>query len=111
MLAVPDAVSRDGRVMTERIALAEQNATYQKAVVPNLLTDELCRACLILPLAQEQLSQKWVERLLLASKLLAATGILLLQCADEPLQYQHGTLGRVFLCGGCDEYGGVFSPV
>lgn len=111
MLAVPYAVSRDGWVMTAHVALASCAQTYQIMSVPDLLTDELCRACLVLPLAQEQLAQERVQGLLLAAKLLTATGVLLLEGADEPLQDEHGTLGRVLLCGGCDKYGGVFGPV
>jgi hypothetical protein len=104
VLAVPDAVSSHGWMMTEHIALANRAQAYHSVPVPDLLTDELCRACLVLPLAQEQLTQERVQGLLLATKLLAATGVLLLERADEPLHHEHGTLGRVLLCGRCDEY-------
>lgn len=50
MLAVPDAISGDRRVMTEHTALAPDSKTYQNSSVPDLLTDKLCRARLVLPL-------------------------------------------------------------
>ena len=46
---------------------------------PYLLADELGDACLILPRAEEKLTQKGVKRLLFVAILLASTGILLLQ--------------------------------
>jgi hypothetical protein len=111
MLAVPDAVSGHGWMMTEHVALANRAQAYRSVPVPDLFADELCRACLVLPLAQEQLTQERVKGLLLAAKLLAATGVLLLERADEPLHHEHGTFGRVLLSGRCDEYGRVFCPV
>jgi hypothetical protein len=111
MLAVPNRVSRHGRVMTEHMTSAPIAQTYHRVVVPDLLADELCRACLILPLAQEQLAQEGIQRLLFATKLLTATRVLLLECADEPLQDEHGALGRVFLGGWRDKNGGVLGPV
>jgi hypothetical protein len=111
VLAIPDGVSRDGRVMTEHMALAPTTQNCRHNHIPDLLANELCRANRVLPFAQEQLAQEGVQRLLLTTELLAATGVLLLQCADEPLQHEHGALGRVFLGGGCDEYGGVLGPV
>jgi hypothetical protein len=111
VLAVPDGVSRDGWVMTGHMKLASITQNCKHSRVPDLLANELCRADRVLPFAQEQLAQEGVQRLLLATELLAATGVLLLQCADEPLQHEHGALGRVFFGSGCDEYGGVLGPV
>ena len=56
VLVVPYAVCRDRGVMTERVALAIIAQAYHRASVPDLLADELRRACLVLPLAQEQLA-------------------------------------------------------
>jgi hypothetical protein len=111
MLVVPDGVSRDGWMMTEHVTLAPNAQTYHEAVVPDLLTDKLCRTCLVLPLAQEQLAQEGVQGLLFATEFLTATRVLLLECADEPLQDEHGALGRVFLGGWRDENRGMLSPV
>jgi hypothetical protein len=97
--------------MAERIALAPAHYAYRILRVPDLLADELRCACLVLPLAQKQLAQERVQRLLLASQFLAATRVLLLQRADEPLKHQQSALRGVLLGGGCDEYGGVFGPV
>lgn len=71
----------------------------------------MCGACLVFPLAQKELTQEGVQGLLLTSQLLASAGILLLQCAQEPLENERGASRRVLLGGGRDEYGGVFSPV
>ena len=64
---------------------------------PNLLTDELSGAGLVNPLAQEQLAQEGVEGLLLATELLVARGVLLLEGAQEPLEDEHAALLLVFL--------------
>jgi hypothetical protein len=97
--------------MTEHMALALTAQACKNVHVPDLLANELCRACLVLPLAEKQLAQERVQGLLLTTKLLAATCVLLLQRADEPLQYEHGALGRVLLGGRCNEHGGMFGPV
>lgn len=62
---------------------------------PYLLADELGDACLILPRAEEKLTQKGVKRLLFVAILLASTGILLLQRGQEPLENQERSLGGV----------------
>jgi hypothetical protein len=111
VLVVPDRVSGDRRMMTDHIRLANVLKLYPHNAVPDLLADELCRACLVFPFAEEQLAQEGVQGLLLAAKLLAATRILLLECANKPLHNKHGPLGRVFLRSGCDEDGGVLGPV
>jgi hypothetical protein len=93
VLLVPDAVCGDGRV------------------VRNLLTDKLGDSRVIFPAAEEELAEERVERLLLAAQLFVARGVLLLQCAEEPLEDEHGTLLRVGFGGGCDEQAGHLSPV
>lgn len=79
--------------------------------LPDLLADELCRASVILPLAQEQLAEEGVQRLLLVAIFLAAGSILLFQGREEPLEHQHGSLLRVGLFGGCGEDGRMLTPV
>lgn len=79
--------------------------------VPDLLANEFRGAGIVLPLAQEQLAQEWVQGLLLVAVLLAAAGVLLLQGGEEPLEHQHGTLLRVGLLCGRGEDGRVLAPV
>lgn len=62
---------------------------------PYLLADELGDAGLVLPLAEEKLTQKGVKRLLFVAILLASAGILLLQRGQEPLENQERSLGRI----------------
>lgn len=78
---------------------------------PDLLAYELCRAGVILPLAQEQLTQERIQGLLLVAVLLASAGILLLEGGQKPLQHQHSPLLRVGLLGGRDKGGWVLAPV
>ena len=78
---------------------------------PHLLRNKLRRTSSIFPLPKEQLSQKGIQRLLLISKLVTPTSILLLQCAQEPFQYQQCALLWVGFVGWRDEYRGVFCPV
>lgn len=89
----------------------QRTRRYRRVIVPDLLADELRGACLVFPSAQEQLAQERVQRLLLATQLLASAGVLLLQCAQKPLEDKRGAPGRVLLGGGRNEYRGVFSPV
>jgi hypothetical protein len=110
MLLVPNGVRSDGWVMAAPYALARPRRCLED-FIPDLFANELCSTCLVLPLAQEQLAQKRVEGLLLTAQLLTSTGVLLLQCAQEPLHYERSASSRVLLGGGRDEYGGVFGPV
>lgn len=76
-----------------------------------MLRNELGLAHVIYPLSEEQFTQKWVQGLLLITKLVATASILLLQRAQEPLQNQESTLLRIlFLCR-CAEYAWVLSPI
>jgi hypothetical protein len=59
---------------------------------PDLLTNELGGAGLVDPLAQEQLAEERVERLLLATELLVTRSVLLLEGAQEPFEDEHATL-------------------
>jgi len=78
---------------------------------PNLLADELGSASFILPLAEEKLSQEWVQWLLLISILLTTAGVLLFECGQEPLQHEQGSLlGVRFLSRGGED-GGMLAPV
>lgn len=52
---------------------------------PDLFADQLGLPRLLLPSAQEELSQKRIQGLLLATQLLIATAVLLLECSEEPL--------------------------
>lgn len=79
--------------------------------IPDLLTDELSSAGIVLPLAEEELAEERVQRLLLVAILFAAAGVLLLQCAEEPLENEQGALGRVGLFGRRSEDIGMFTPV
>jgi hypothetical protein len=110
MLLVPDGVGSDGWVVAARYALVRPRRCLEDSI-PDLLANELCGTCLVLPLAQEQLAQEGVQGLLLTTQLLTSAGILLLQRAQEPLQYERSASGRVLLGGGRDEYGGMFGPV
>lgn len=81
--------------------------------VPDLLTDQLCLASLgiTLPLTNEQLTKEGVQRLLLATKLLTTTAVLLVQSSQEPFEDKKGPLLRIRLLGGGHEHVGVFGPV
>lgn len=78
-----------------------------------MFTDEISLADLrvTLPLADEQLSQERVQRLLLATKLLATTAVLLVKSTEEPLEDQKSTLRGIGFLGWCDKDGGVLGPV
>src|SRR6266536_6311313 len=78
---------------------------------PDLLRNQLRSPSSINQFSQEELSQKGIQWLLLITKLITATSILLLQCAQKPLQNQECALLRIFLCCWRDEDGGVFCPV
>lgn len=110
MLLVPDGVCSDGWVMAALYALVRPRRCLED-FLPDLLADKLCGTCLILPLAQEQLAQERVQRLLLTAQLLASAGVLLLQCAEKPLQNECSASGGILLGSWCNEYGGVFCPV
>lgn len=81
--------------------------------VPDLLTDQVRLADLriALPFADEQLSQEGVQGLLLTAELLASAAVLLVESAEEPLEHEESTLGRVSLLGWCDKDRGVLRPV
>lgn len=53
----------------------------------DLLAHQLCASRLILPPAEEQLAQEWIQGLLLTAQILIPTAVLLLQRAEEPGQY------------------------
>lgn len=110
MLLVPDGICSDGWVMAAPYVSVRPRPSLQGSI-PDLLADELCGTCLVLPLAQKQLSQKGVQGLLLTTQLLTSAGVLLFQCAQEPLQYERSASSRVLLGGGRDEYGRMFGPV
>lgn len=63
------------------------------------------------PFTDKQLSQERVQRLLLTAELLATAAVLLVQCAEEPLENQERTLRGVGLLGWSHEDGRVFGPV
>lgn len=113
VLLVDDRIGRYRRMMA---ALDQPRASpHQKnANSPNLLRDQLGvanLAGLVLPRAQEQLTQERVQRLLLTSQLLAAGAVLLLQCGQEPLQNQQRTLFGVLFFRWRNKELGVFGPV
>lgn len=78
---------------------------------PDLLTNQLRRPRIILPLPEEYLSEEGIEGLLLVSVLLAPARVLLFEGGQEPLQHEHRPLLRVgLLRRGC-EHGRVFAPI
>jgi len=85
MLCVSDAVGGDWRVVADKMSALTRCEFHSTIDAPDLLTDELCLASCILPLAQEEFSKEWVQWLLLTSKLLISAAVLLLQGAEEPL--------------------------
>jgi hypothetical protein len=89
----------------------EQRKDQNHANTPDLLTDQLGSPGLINPLAQEQLAQERVERLLLATQLLVTRRVLLLQGAKEPFEHKHAALLLVLLSCGCNQDGWHFGPV
>jgi hypothetical protein len=78
---------------------------------PDLLTDQLGGSSVVLPLPQEQLAEKRIQRLLLVAILFAPAGVLLLQGGQEPLEHQERSLRGVGFLGGRSEDGRVFAPV
>lgn len=86
MLLVRDLVCCDRWVMAE--FMLETGLYRDSGYEPDLLRNQLCSASLIYPFPQEELAQEGVQRFLLISKLVTSTSILLLQCAQEPLQHQ-----------------------
>lgn len=80
---------------------------------PNLFTDQvgLAHVFIAIPLANKELSEERIQRLLLATQFFAAAAVLLAKGTEEPSQNSERSLLRVgFLCWG-DEQGGVLSPV
>jgi hypothetical protein len=77
----------------------------------DLLAHQLGHARVVLPLAQEQLAEEWVERLLLISILLASGGILLLECRQEPLEHEQRPLCGVRLLCRSGKDTGMLAPV
>lgn len=71
---------------------------------PNLLTNQsgIPNVPLVRPLAEKQLTQERIQRLLLTAQLLAARTILLMERAEEPFQHEQGPSFRVVLVGGRD---------
>jgi len=80
-----------------------------------LLTEQLgftkVRVAVVEPLANKELTQERVERLLLTPQLLTSTAILLVKCSEEPLEDEKSSLLRIGFLGGSDEDGGVFGPI
>jgi len=77
----------------------------------NLLANQLGSASLINPLAEKQLAEERIKGLLLATQLLIARGILLLQRTEEPLEHKQRALLRIGLAGGRYEQRRVLRPV
>lgn len=80
---------------------------------PDLFTNQ-CRLPnfrIRIPFAEEKLAKEWVERFLLAAKLLAATAVLLVKGAEEPLENQQGSLLGVRLFRRSYQNIRMFSPV
>lgn len=63
------------------------------------------------PLANEQLTQEGIQRLLLATELLTPAAVLLVQGGEEPLEHEERTLLGIGLLSGRHEGGRVFRPV
>ena len=85
MFLIRDMVGGDRRMMT--ISFRGDKYSAMSGYEPDLLRHKLRCASLILPLPKEQFAQERVQRLLLISKLLTPTCILLFQRTQEPLQY------------------------
>ena len=81
-------------------------------VMADLLTDQLRRTSLIIPLTEEDLAQEWIERLQLLPLAVIIFGrVLIPQRADEPLQDHKSPLLCVLLSCWRDEETWVFGPV
>ena len=81
-------------------------------VMADLLADQLRRTRFVIPLAEEDLAQEWIERLQLLPLAVVIFGrVLIPQRADEPLQDHKSPLLRVLLPRRCDEETRVFRPV
>jgi hypothetical protein len=78
-----------------------------------LLTDQsgLSHLRVTLPFSNKQLSQERIKRLLFTAELLATTAVLLVKCAEEPLENQKGTLRGISLLGWRNEDSRVFGPI
>lgn len=87
----------------------------ERCHLPDLLTEQLglsqVRVAVGEPLAEEEFTQEGIQRLLLTSKLLTTTAVLLVKGSEEPLENEEGSLLGVGLLGGSDKDGGVFGPV
>lgn len=84
--------------------------------LPDLFTDQVGLAHLRIrlvgkPLADEQLTQEGVERLLLTAQLLATAAVLLVEGCEEPFEDEESPLLGIGLPGGSDEDSGVLRPV
>ena len=83
-----------------------------RRVVADLLTDQLCRARIVVPFAEKNLAEEGIQRLeLLPLSIIILGGVLVLQCANKPLQDQECPLLRVLLLRRQDEEARVFCPV
>ena len=81
-------------------------------VMADLLADQLRRTRFVIPLAEEDLAQEWIERLQLLPLTVIIFGrVLIPQRADEPLQDPESPLLCVLLSRWCDKETRMFRPV
>lgn len=102
-----------GRGMVAVVSSVGCGTMRKYSHTPNLFTDQesLSHFGITRPLADEQLSEERVQRLLLTTEFLATAAILLVQSGEEPFENQEGTLLGIGLLGWCHENGWMFSPV
>lgn len=112
MLLVPDGVG-SGRGVMAVDGQHSLQGIWGHGYIPDLLTDQagLTNLCIRVPLAQEQLSEEGVERLLLTAELLTAAAVLLVKCAEEPLEDSQCSLFGISFFGRSHEQSRVFGPV
>ena len=84
-----------------------------RRMMAHLLTDQLdfARIAIIGPVAEKELAEERVQRLLLTAQLFTAGTVLLAKSAQEPFHDQGRTLLGAGFLGRGDEQVGMFGPV
>ena len=93
--------------------LIDNSIRSSRRMVTNLLAKQLglARVAVVGPVAEKQLPEERVQRLLLAAQLFTAGTVLLTESAEEPLHDQNGALLGTGFLGRGDEEIWVFGPV
>jgi hypothetical protein len=108
MLLIPNTIGGYGGVMA---AFVNSHSHGSMGHIPDLFRHQLGGPDFIFPLAQKELAEKGVQRLLLRAQLVTPAAILLFERAQEPFQDQESALGRIWFQCRCNKKRWMFGPV